>query len=148
MEEICNSLKKSFINILTKTDDNNNFQTVLIIINILAFIIQQKKRKGIAMTQHDLDLFLDTHRHIEWKEDDDAILFRNALLPWYQNDLNRATRVTREKLQTLNGEDLLSHINWGLDVEHITRVTGYFAKTRSFNPGKLAEFKDRNRMGV
>ncbi|MEI6127801.1 MAG: anaerobic ribonucleoside-triphosphate reductase [Pseudomonadota bacterium] len=100
------------------------------------------------MTEQELDTLLDSQRHIEWQDEEDAVLFRNVLLPWYQNDPNRATKVTRQKLQELTCDELLRHINWGLDVEYITRVTGYFAKTRSFNPGKLAEFKDRHRVEV
>lgn len=31
------------------------------------------------------------------------------------------------------------------NVEHITRVTGFFSKVASWNKGKVAELKDRNR---
>ncbi len=95
------------------------------------------------MTLEDLNLFLESHRHIEWQEDTEAILFRNANLPWYQEDTHRATRITMEKLKELTPDELLNHINRGLDIECITRITGYFAKTRSFKPGKLAELKER-----
>lgn len=100
------------------------------------------------MTYQELDKFLETHGYIEWKEDSEAMLFRNCLLPWYQEDPERATKITKNKLEELTGDELIYYINRGLDVEHITRVTGYFAKTRSFNPGKLAEFKDRNRQEI
>lgn len=36
----------------------------------------------------------------------------------------------------------------GYDVDHITRVTGYFSKTSGWNIGKTAELKDRYRGGL
>jgi hypothetical protein len=100
------------------------------------------------MTSQELNDFLDVHRNIEWHDENDEVLFRNTMLPWYQEDTNRATKITKQKLDELTTEDLLSSINRGLEVEHITRVTGYFAKTRSFNPGKMGEFKDRYRTEI
>jgi hypothetical protein len=58
--------------------------------------------------------------------------------------------------------DTTTHINWealakhtipvlraacaqGKDVQHITRVTGYFSFTEGFNKGKAGELKDRYR---
>jgi len=100
------------------------------------------------MNKQELDQFLEAHHNIEWQEDTDAILFRNANLPWYQEEAHRATRVTIAKLQQLTPDQLLQSINKGLDVECITRITGYFAKTRSFNPGKTAELKERYKSGL
>ena len=36
----------------------------------------------------------------------------------------------------------------GKNVDHITRVTGYFSKVSGFNKGKQAELKDRHRTVV
>jgi hypothetical protein len=36
----------------------------------------------------------------------------------------------------------------GRDVEHITRVTGYFSKVSGWNRGKGAELRDRHRVKV
>lgn len=99
--------------------------------------------EGGSMNKEELDQFLESNQNIEWQEAADAVLFRNANLPWYQEDAHRATRVTIDKLQQLTPDQLLKSINKGLDVECITRITGYFAKTRSFNPGKTAELKER-----
>ena len=95
------------------------------------------------MTRDEVDIFLEQNQHIVWAMGDDAILFRNSNLPWYQEDEHRATRVTFDKLRELSPAGLTEAINKGLDVECITRITGYFAKTRSFNPGKAQELKDR-----
>jgi len=45
----------------------------------------------------------------------------------------------------LNDVALMRDINRGLEVEGITRITGYMAKVSSWNPGKLGELKDRRR---
>jgi anaerobic ribonucleoside-triphosphate reductase len=44
--------------------------------------------------------------------------------------------------------DLESELSRGLKVEHITRVTGYFAKVNSWNPGKKGELQDRHRADI
>jgi ribonucleoside-triphosphate reductase len=36
----------------------------------------------------------------------------------------------------------------GRDVDHVTRVTGYFSKVSGFNKGKQAELRDRYRSGI
>jgi ribonucleoside-triphosphate reductase len=40
---------------------------------------------------------------------------------------------------------ILQLTNQGKNVEHITRVTGYFSKVEHWNKGKQAEFKERYR---
>jgi hypothetical protein len=100
------------------------------------------------MTNQELNQFLESHQNIEWQKDDGAILFRNINLPWYQEEAHRATRITDDKLQHITPDELLSFINKGLDVECITRITGYYAKTRSFNPGKVAELKERYKPSI
>jgi hypothetical protein len=102
------------------------------------------------MTNEQLDDFLEQHKFIEWQKEEntDAWLFRNVNLPWYQEEEHRATRVTREKMVELDENGLLFQINKGLDVEHITRVTGYMGKVKGWNPGKQQELKDRVRMNM
>jgi hypothetical protein len=99
------------------------------------------------MTRADFDDFAERHQNIEYQfgEQGDCILFRNIDLPWYQENSDRCTRIEQTKMRTMTESELLTAINKGLDVECITRITGYFAKTRSFNPGKQAELKDRER---
>ncbi len=40
---------------------------------------------------------------------------------------------------------LLVLTHQGRNVEHITRVTGYFSKVKNWNKGKVAELMDRHR---
>ena len=65
------------------------------------------------MNKQELDQFLESHQNIEWQEDTDAILFRNANLPWYQEETHRATRVTIAKLQQLTPDQLASEYQQG-----------------------------------
>lgn len=99
------------------------------------------------MTPEELNTYLESHENVEWQIVDDAMLFRIPILPWYAENENNATSVKLSVLlsDTFTPHDLDTAIRKGVDVEHITRVTGYFAKTRSFNPGKLGELKDRRR---
>ena len=43
---------------------------------------------------------------------------------------------------------LLVATHQGRNIEHITRVTGYFSKVSGWNKGKVAELKDRARTTV
>ena len=102
------------------------------------------------MTISELDGFLEKHQNIEHVllEDEGKILFRNTDVAWYQNDENRATAVNFEKLNEMDTDSLMREINRGLMVDGITRITGYFTRTSSWNPGKRGELKDRNRAAV
>ena len=102
------------------------------------------------MTKQELDSFLEENQHIEYllDETDEQIHFRNTHLDWYRNDPNRATAVKTWKLEQMSSEDLMTEINRGLMVDGITRITGYFTKTASWNPGKRAELKERNKFQV
>ena len=58
------------------------------------------------------------------------------------------TRFTEEAMLELTWPEVCRHATQGRDVEHITRVTGYFSKTSGWNKGKTAELKDRYRTRV
>jgi len=117
------------------------------------------------MTFSELNEFLQFNQHYHWQVDADkaeafnkaaidgsdpfdvvdAMYFRNANLEWYKEEESRSTKVSTSKMREMDIERLKFHVNRGLDVECITRITGYFAKTRSFNKGKEQELKDRVR---
>ena len=102
------------------------------------------------MNAQELELFLDQHDHIVCQDavDEQMLCFRNEHLAWYSNDPARATAITYEKVEQLSADDLLRAINRGLEVENITRITGYFTKVASWNPGKRGELKDRRKFAV
>jgi len=59
--------------------------------------------------------------------------------------LQTAHVVEAEKIANMSLAQILATCSAGRDVNHITRVTGYFSKTSGWNKGKLAELKDRHR---
>lgn len=99
------------------------------------------------MNVDQLDEFLAQRHHIEYQVDEEkkCVLFRNVNLFWYANNPDNATQITFAKLATMDKKDLLGTINRGLEVEQITRITGYFSKVAAWNKGKRAELKDRYR---
>ena len=102
----------------------------------------------------ELNEVLVRHQNIEWQvnEAQDAIQFKNTRLPWYNeknaNGEENATVITTAKLATMSEQELLQAIDKGLDVDQITRVTGYFGKVKGFNPGKIGELNDRVKQTV
>lgn len=53
--------------------------------------------------------------------------------------------VPEDTLVGMNSAALERVAHAGRNVEHITRVTGYFSKVKSWNKGKVAELADRMR---
>ena len=100
------------------------------------------------MTQTELNSFLGKNKNIECHTDDSFSYFRNKDLPWYGNNPAHSTRITKDMIATLSPEELMSQINRGLEVEQITRITGYFTKVSQWNKGKRGELKDRFRAEI
>jgi len=102
------------------------------------------------VTNEEFDTFLENTTYIEWLDDEEnkKVLFRNTELSWYINDEKRATAVDYAKVREMTPYELLVEINRGLEVEGITRVTGYFAKVKSFNKGKLGELRARTKHSI
>ena len=98
------------------------------------------------MTQSELTTFLEENKNIDCRMDGEFIYFRNQDLPWYSKDPENCTRITKKVFEKLSPEGLLKEINRGLDVEQITRITGYFTKISQWNKGKRGELKDRIRV--
>ena len=108
------------------------------------------------MTFQELQKFSE-RPFIEWRaekenfqslDEVEFIDFKNTSLAWYNETPERATRFTSEKLKTMTADELDLAIRKGVDVDGITRITGYFAKTKNFNPGKQGEMQDRVRQGL
>ena len=100
------------------------------------------------MTQAELNGFLAKNKSIECHTDNTFSYFRNKDLPWYANNPEHSTRITKDRLAQLSSEDLIKQINKGLEVEQITRITGYFTKISQWNKGKRGELKDRFRVEI
>ena len=100
------------------------------------------------MTQVELNGFLDKNKNIECHTDDSFSYFRNKDLPWYANNPGHRTRINNDLITHLSPEELMNQINKGLEVEQITRITGYFTKISQWNKGKRGELKDRFRVEI
>lgn len=81
----------------------------------------------------------------DWKFDpekpSEAIEIRN----------NRFGTVTRATFDAIGENSLAVILNAcirGKDVDHITRVTGYFSRVSGWNKGKTGELKDRYRSTI
>ena len=98
------------------------------------------------MTESELAILLEKNQNIDCRVDSECAYFRNQDLPWYAKSPENCTRVTKEVFAKLTPEGLLQEINRGLDVEQITRITGYFTKVSQWNKGKRGELKDRVRV--
>ena len=97
------------------------------------------------MTLDELDQFLSRHQDVEWAFDDDGNLFlRHSVF----DTENEKVKVEPKALKELSAQDLEKLLVSGRNVEHITRVTGYFSRVSGWNKGKLGELVDRSRVGV
>ena len=61
------------------------------------------------------------------------------------SDVHPVTNFTAEVLSGLTWPAVRGHAAQGHDVDHISRVTGYFSYVSRWNKGKAAELKDRDR---
>lgn len=104
--------------------------------------------RGGNMNSSEIALFLENNPHIECRSDDRYTYFRNKHLPFYANNPDSCTRIDNHLLKTLPSSEILREINRGLEVEHITRITGYYTKVSQWNKGKLGELKDRIRTTI
>jgi len=95
------------------------------------------------MTQSELTTFLEKNKNIDCHMEGEFAYFRNQDLLWYAKDPENCTRITKEVFEKLTQEGLLKEINRGLEVEQITRITGYFTKISQWNKGKRGELNDR-----
>jgi anaerobic ribonucleoside-triphosphate reductase len=97
------------------------------------------------MNQAELTHFIASNQHIECQSDEKYTYFRNTRLPFYANNPDSCMRIENAMVAQLTFDELMLEINRGLDVEQITRITGYFTKVSQWNKGKRGELKDRIR---
>jgi len=83
----------------------------------------------------------DSHERYQWQEDKTGILIRDA-------KFETITHFTFAALRRLTFKQIQAACVQGKDVDHVSRVTGYFSKISQWNKGKQAELKDRHRVTV
>ncbi|MFA4905985.1 MAG: anaerobic ribonucleoside-triphosphate reductase [Candidatus Margulisiibacteriota bacterium] len=96
------------------------------------------------MTQTDLDSFLGSHPEVLWAEDEDSFYFHHE----HFDKPEEKTRVMKTALFNISAAQLEKILIGGRNVEHITRVTGYFSRVSGWNKGKRGELMDRQRVLV
>ncbi|MCK5289753.1 MAG: hypothetical protein KAJ56_02310 [Candidatus Aenigmarchaeota archaeon] len=63
------------------------------------------------------------------------------------NNFDTKIFVTLDALKNNSVDDIIAQTVQGHDVDQITRITGYMSTVGNWNKGKLAELKDRYRVG-
>jgi hypothetical protein len=85
--------------------------------------------------------WLDSQEQWDYQLDDKGIIIRNERF-------ETLTHATFEAVEANTLEAITASCAQGKDVDHITRVTGYFSRTSGWNKGKTGELKDRHRVRV
>ena len=93
------------------------------------------------MKLEELKRWLDSQDGWDYRCDDDGLLIRNSRL-------ETLTHATFEAVEKNTLETLTAACAQGRDVDHITRVTGYFSRTSGWNKGKARELEDRHRSSL
>lgn len=93
------------------------------------------------MRLEELQCAIDGNSDLTYTMDDRGILIKSARFETLTHATFRA--VDENTIATV-----LASCVQGRDVDHITRVTGYFSRTSGFNKGKQAELRDRYRSGI
>ncbi|PIS29669.1 hypothetical protein COT42_04660 [Candidatus Saganbacteria bacterium CG08_land_8_20_14_0_20_45_16] len=82
---------------------------------------------------------------MEWTQDDDGNLyFRHTIF----DTEHQKVKVEPQALAQLTSAKLEQVIIDGRNIDHITRVTGYFSRVSGWNKGKRGELVDRTRVLV
>lgn len=98
------------------------------------------------MNKKELDKFFENNSNTYmWTEH--VIDGKKGLLI-YNSLFDTKTHFTWEKLKEITVDELILATHHGKNIEHITRVTGFFSKVSGWNTGKRAELKDRNKGGI
>jgi anaerobic ribonucleoside-triphosphate reductase len=93
------------------------------------------------MNKEELDIFLEIHPEIEWKLEDSKVIFRHTNL----DKEDECIEVLNETIDKITADELYKTIINGRNIDHITRVCGYFSRVSGWNKSKIGELRDRHR---
>jgi len=93
------------------------------------------------MRLEELTSWLDAHEEWDYQMDERGVLVRN-------DRVETVTHLSLDAVERHTLETLTVACLQGKDVDHITRVTGYFSRTSGWNKGKTAELRDRHRSTI
>ena len=97
------------------------------------------------MKLDDLNAFLESHNEIEWTQDDAGNLY---LRHSHFDADDQKVKIEPGALDKITPQKLEQVLVGGRNVDHITRVTGYFSRVSGWNRGKKGELSDRQRVEV
>lgn len=99
------------------------------------------------MTVNDLVHRLEGNERYEYRvEQDGSITITDTrVVVAADSDVHPITNFLEEALAGIEWPQVRASAAQGHDVDHITRVTGYFSYASRWNPGKTQELKDRAR---
>ena len=89
----------------------------------------------------ELQGIIDAASHLDYQMDDKGIVIENSRF-------ETRTHATFAAVELNTAATILASTSQGKDVDHITRVTGYFSRTSGWNKGKKAELEDRHRSAI
>ena len=89
----------------------------------------------------ELTNWLAANEDWDYQTDEKGVLIKN-------DRLQTLTHCSFEAVENQSLETITAACAQGKDVDHITRVTGYFSRTSGWNKGKAGELKDRHRVTV
>lgn len=94
------------------------------------------------MTRTELIECLDrTPRYGYTLEDEDVVAIMDMGVG--EKDDHPITAFWPDAVAKLTWAGVRAHAAQGRDIDHVTRVTGYFSRTSGWNKGKTAELRDR-----
>lgn len=97
------------------------------------------------MTHEELAAYLESRPQVLWVEDDQGnFYFRHEQ---YDGEHDQV-KVEPKALAELTAAKLDNILTAGRNVEHITRITGYFSRVAGWNKGKKGELTNRQRVQV
>ena len=86
----------------------------------------------------ELQRRIDGASDLDYEMDDRGILIKNSRF-------ETLTHATFAAVEANTAAAIMGSLAQGKDVDHVTRVTGYFSRTSGWNKGKVAELRDRHR---
>jgi hypothetical protein len=94
------------------------------------------------MTLEELSEYLRNNQKIEWARDAEGNIY---LRHSHYDRSNDKVKIEPGALEGLTPQKLERILVGGRNIEHITRVTGYFSRVSGWNKGKRGELADRKR---
>jgi hypothetical protein len=97
------------------------------------------------MNIDELEKYLEKNPDVEWANDEEGnIYLRHSVF----DGEHEKVKIEPKALAGLTSQKLEQILVGGRNVDHITRITGYFSRVSGWNKGKRGELADRDRVKV